>query len=108
MLIVLFVVLSRSNRHALAYADHATEQLRHRTVRLERSNSDLEQFAYIASHDLQEPRRMVGNFSQLLHKHFVAQADEKADKYFGFVLNGVQRMSAPASVSRTSDFTDTF
>lgn len=92
MLIALFMALSRSNRHALAYADHATEQLRHRTVRLERSNSDLEQFAYIASHDRQEPLRMVGNFSQLLQRHFVGQADEKADKYFGFVLNGVQRM----------------
>jgi signal transduction histidine kinase len=94
LLVVLFMSLSRSNRRALAYADHATEQLRQRTTRLERSNADLAEFAYIASRDLQEPLRMIGNFSKLLQRHYSEQRDEKADKYFDFVLSGAQRMGA--------------
>lgn len=58
------------------------------------SNQELEQFAYVASHDLKEPLRTVGSFVQLIEKHFRSQKNEKTDEYFHFVIDGVRRMSA--------------
>jgi len=59
---------------------------------LERSNRDLEQFAYLASHDLQEPLRMVWSYMQLLEKKYHDRLDEKATTYIRFAVNGAQRM----------------
>jgi len=60
---------------------------------LKRSNQDLEQFAYIASHDLNEPLRMIGNFSGLIAKRYKNALDEDADQYISFIENGVSRMA---------------
>ena len=68
------------------------EELKNRTNELERSNKDLEQFAYIASHDLKEPLRMVSNFIQLLEKNYSNTLDEKANEYISFALDGTKRM----------------
>ena len=59
---------------------------------LERSNNELEQFAYIASHDLQEPLRTVSNFMQLLEKETLNQLPEKSQTYVRFVIEASQRM----------------
>jgi signal transduction histidine kinase len=85
--------LSTSRRRAVWLADEMTVELREREAQLRASNEELEHFAYLASHDLQEPLRTVTSYVGLLESRVGDQLDDRARSWLGFVSDGAGRMS---------------
>jgi len=68
------------------------KQLEEQAIELKRSNTELSQFAYIASHDLSEPLRSINSFSQLLEKKYIDKLSPEANEYIAFISAGVRKM----------------
>ncbi|MDI6720489.1 MAG: PAS domain S-box protein [Methanomicrobiales archaeon] len=87
--------LLEANRHLereIAGHKATAEELMKKSEELERSNLELQQFAYVASHDLQEPLRAISGFTELLEKRYKGELDERADRYIHFIMDGTNRM----------------
>jgi signal transduction histidine kinase len=92
MTIALGIVAVRFEHARLREEQRLREQVDERNAALERSNQSLREFAYVASHDLQEPLRTIASFTELLQKRYAGRLDADADEFIGFVVDGAKRM----------------
>lgn len=92
LIVSLFFFVRREARHAEEAQAELERRVALRTKELQRSNEDLQQFAYVASHDMKEPLRMISSYSSLLQKRYEDKLGRDADIFIGYIVDGVRRM----------------
>jgi light-regulated signal transduction histidine kinase (bacteriophytochrome) len=93
VLVILFGAAGLTfGRERLKVEIRLRETLAERNASLEQSNQSLEEFAYVASHDLQEPLRAISGFTQLLSDRYAGKLDAEADEFIGYIVDGTRRM----------------
>ena len=85
--------LKKAENKLKEYQDTLEEKVKKRTEELAISNAELEHFAYVASHDLREPLRMITSFLQLLERRYSANLDQDANEFIGFAVDGAKRLN---------------
>ncbi|MGH9627163.1 MAG: PAS domain S-box protein, partial [Bryobacteraceae bacterium] len=89
-----FLVRIWGTKRDVTESRYAAEALALQAQELARSNADLQQFAYITSHDLQEPLRMISSYAQMLERRYRDRLDDDAKEFIGYMVGGAQRMGA--------------
>jgi light-regulated signal transduction histidine kinase (bacteriophytochrome) len=89
----LFFLIRREVNRAKQINVELERRVALRTEELQRSNEDLQQFAYVASHDMKEPMRTISSYATLLQRRYEGKLGEDADTYLGFIVDGVRRMN---------------
>ncbi len=85
--------LKKQNDDLEGLVEERTKEIEHSNLELKRSNEALEQFAYAASHDMQEPLRMISSFASIVSRKYKDKVDDKGQEYLGFIVDGTKRMS---------------
>ncbi|MBC7927011.1 MAG: CHASE3 domain-containing protein [Bryobacteraceae bacterium] len=90
----LFYFVRRESSEVQRMNEELESRVEERTLQLQKSNEELQKFAYVASHDLKEPMRMISSYAALLQRRFQGQLGGDADTWIGFIKDGVTRMNA--------------
>ncbi|MEL7021181.1 MAG: tetratricopeptide repeat protein, partial [Bacteroidota bacterium] len=93
LLILFFAVYARQQRKGNMKLKQKNDEIQKQNIKLRESNAVLQQFTYVAAHDLKEPLRSIGSFVNLLQMRYGRQFDERAEEYMLFVTNSVKRMN---------------